>query len=115
MPLPETGGDELEALLHGELAQEAQVRATRIAAPKRNSVTGVEHAILDRASQPPVPKRVNADVAAPPIDVDTARVEEIEVRLQRSQRRGASSRFWRVRQGRTAQPHELLVPYFASS
>jgi hypothetical protein len=60
MPLPETVGDELEALLHVELAQEVQRIAPRTAAPKRNSVTEVEQAILDRASRPsPPPLRVN--------------------------------------------------------
>ena len=47
--------------------------------PKSNSLTDVERAILDRASQPPPPRRVEAEGApAPPIAVDTEPVKETE-------------------------------------
>jgi hypothetical protein len=76
MPLPEAGSDELEALLHGELSQEAQGTAPCLAAPKRKSATDIEQAILDRANQPPPPQRVAAEEA--PMAADTAPEEQAE-------------------------------------
>ena len=63
MQLPETGGKELETLLHGELALEAQANAPRVAAPKRKTVSDVEQAILRRASQAPPPRPIQAENA----------------------------------------------------
>lgn len=78
-PLLETGGDELEALLHGKLAQEVLTNAPCVAAPKRKTVSDVEQAILHRASQPPPPRPVQAEVApTAPITADTAPLEETE-------------------------------------
>jgi hypothetical protein len=82
MPLPETGGDEREALLHGELAQEAQANAPRVAAPKRKTVSEVEQAIMHRASLPTPPRPIQAEEApTPPIAVDTASLEEVDADL----------------------------------
>ena len=79
MPLPETGGDELEALLHGELAQEAQANTPRVAAPKRKTVSEVEQAIVHRASLPLPPRPVEAKEApTPPIASKAAPLEETE-------------------------------------
>ena len=88
MPLPETGGEELEALLHVELAQEALGTAPRVPAPQRRSVTDVERAILDRASQsppppspslpPPPPPRADAEDSAVPGLADTAAAEQTD-------------------------------------
>nr|WP_322842762.1 ATP-binding protein [Qipengyuania citrea] len=79
MPLPEASDDELEALLHGELAQEAQANAPRVAAPNRETVSDVEQAILHRASQSPPPRPVQAEEApTPPIASDIAVVEQTE-------------------------------------
>ncbi|WP_341860067.1 hypothetical protein WKH79_07215 [Qipengyuania sp. GPGPB31] len=79
MRLPETGGDELEALLHGELAQEAQVNAPRVAAPKRKTISEVEQTIVHRASLPLPPRPVEAEEAlTPPIASKAAPMEETE-------------------------------------
>ncbi len=79
MPLPETGSDELEALLHVELAQEAQGNAPRIAAAKRKSATDIEQAILNRASQPPPPQRVEAEEGPiPSMAAETEPVDDAE-------------------------------------
>lgn len=73
---------EIEALarrvLHVELAQEAQGTAPHVAAPKRNTVSDVEQAILDRDSQPPPPRPVDVEDALPPIAANSASAEVTE-------------------------------------
>lgn len=54
------GSEESEPLLRIKLAQEAQRTPPHVAAPKRNTVSDIYQAILDRANQLPPPSSVDA-------------------------------------------------------
>ncbi|OBX19909.1 hypothetical protein A9995_04995 [Erythrobacter sp. QSSC1-22B] len=81
--LPSYGSDNGAITLSLNTADPAEARrlTRRLAAPKRKTVSDVEQAILDRASQPPPPRPGDAEDATSPIVPDSAPPEETETVL----------------------------------